>query len=122
MCVYDMEIKYKVSKYHSDKIKPYVIEKTTDKCVFYYYTLEMGDGDIRYNPDNAQKELKENNWHIWFDTWEEAHAYVTRFLKKSVNNLKATLSSNENKLEKMVKMDKPDYKISELKQEGKLIL
>ena len=77
--------RYKVTKWRLDSIEPQKIERETDKTIWYLY--EGFNGKM-----HERRELKKSEYCSWFDTFQDAKAYVIEKRKVRIEHLKIDLA------------------------------
>ena len=81
----DKIIKYKVTKYRLNSIEAQEIERETDKSV--WYSHEGYNGKL-----HERRELKISDYCSWFDTFQEAKAYVIKKRENKIERLRRDLT------------------------------
>jgi hypothetical protein len=93
-----MMIKYRTS-YWKDGIEAREVEKETEKSVFYVTEWK--------GRKSTHREAKVSSYHRWFDSWEEAHTYLTGKAELSLSAAKNSLRDAEEWLQELSVMQKP---------------
>jgi hypothetical protein len=92
-----MKIMYRVGTFY--EIRPCNVTKETPHKI----TFLAGS-----NEEFTRTENKESSYHAWFDTWENAHAYVVAKCEKEVESCEMKLERAKGRLGQVRGMKKPE--------------
>lgn len=103
-----MLIKWKASRYETDRIKRVECTRETEKAVWvleYPWTL---DGDCKKKPPKECRRNKYSTTENYFDTWEDAHAFLLAEAESRAQGVRVELQRAISYLGSVKGMKKPD--------------
>ena len=56
---------------------------------------------------NGLRELKSTYWHVYHDSWKEAHDYLIRKAEQYIRGRRDKLKASEDELSEVLKMEAP---------------
>ncbi len=80
-----------------EKIEAIEVLRETEKCVYL--------PDTKYRAEH--KELKRSEWTNWFDSWEEAHAFLVAEAEDKVSVARSRVEILKGRLGQIKGMKKP---------------
>jgi hypothetical protein len=103
-----MLIKWKTSIYHQARIERVECTRETDKAVWVLEYPWVFPGEQQTKPPVERRRMKSSDSENFHDTWEDAHAYLTRQSERQLDVLRAQLAKAQGTLGNIKGMKNPD--------------